>query len=142
MIKRVFSLHQARKYGLDEGGVSTAVDTESNTIVAYVEGQTLSRIALVRLAEDMNCYRVYYDLDSAGSCSVHGFAIDLHSLFIALGLGCSYEEEWGDYRAVLELLRKDPEKVQVTQVLTIDVEESVIREAIRRCDTDPSKSET
>ena len=123
-ITLLHSLGEAQALGLSEGYVSKVVDIGTKKIVGYVEGATFDQQAINAIADNMNQYRFFAPWELVA----HG--VNLAAVFIALGLGRAYAEDWGDYGALLKALRTNSEEVNIVRVRSDVIEESEIRAII------------
>ena len=117
-IKRILSLAEAKSLGFSEGFVSKTVDLDTKQIVAYPQGGCFDQEALNALAVPIHTFQFWVLLDSGqldGPLEIN--AQSLEYAFIAMGLGCSYEDNWGGYRGLLRVLREQPKRVSIA-VLT------------------------
>ena len=117
MIKRIFSLAEAKGLGLSEGFVDKAIDTESKKIVSYMEGSTFDELAIKYLSLGLTEYIIgVNEVDGESASIVDARGTSLSAVFVAMGLGDKYEEEYGDYADLLYRMRNEPNSLTVTRV--------------------------
>lgn len=112
-VKRIFSLAEARQYGLRESAVNKAIDTETKKIVGWVGGATFGGEAC---ADGIKEFHLLCPPAAFGDHVFRLHGTTLSAALIALGVGHDYEETYGDHRGLIEMLKKNPEDVYVYRV--------------------------
>ncbi len=111
MRKLIRNLDEAKRLGLDEGAVSKVVDTKTKKIVGYMKGSTFASKSINAIDDAIQEFAILADPAIFGDDAFIGHGVDLTCVLLALGIGCSYAEEWGDWRGLIEAIREKPETV-------------------------------
>jgi len=88
--------------------IGKVIDKSTGMIIGYTQGSTFSKEGLRQISPDLKEYEVI-----TPSSSVKVFAINKDVALQTLGLGNSYEEEWGDYAGILKDVKEG--NVEVTE---------------------------
>ena len=89
--------------------VGKVVDTKTKAIVGFTAGSSFD----VAASEAVGELRSFLFIADEGTTESYGRS--LKEAVLALGYGDSYEEEWGDCRYLLGLLRESPRSVRVVE---------------------------
>jgi len=109
MVKLISSIGEADALGLTSGFVGKVVDTKTKAIVGFTAGSSFD----VAASEAVGELRSFLFIADEGTTESYGRS--LKEAVLALGYGDSYEEEWGDCRYLLGLLRESPRSVRVVE---------------------------